>query len=193
MDAIFGHDRFRSDITWRRVNPTGRGKKRFANNADHLLYYVKNTGFTWNPQYKKHSLEYINKAYRHVDESGRRYRLDNLKGAGTRTGTSGNPWKGVDPNDTGSHWAIPGEALPEDANPWSTQEKLDYLAGIGRIYWPPRGSVPSYKRYLDEMPGTAIDTIWDDIQNLQSKSKEASWLCHPKTIGSLGANHQSQL
>ena len=46
------------------------------------------------------------------------------------------------------------------------------MDGIGRIYWPPKGSVPAYKRYLDEMPGTAIDTLWDDIGNLQAQSKE---------------------
>ena len=43
---------------------------------------------------------------------------------------------------------------------------------IGRMYWPPKGKIPSYKRYLDEMPGTPIDTIWDDISSLQSQSKE---------------------
>ena len=26
------------------------------------------------------------------------------------------------------------------------------------------GSVPRLKRYLDEMPGNPVDTIWDDIQ-----------------------------
>ena len=37
MDAIFGRRSFRSEIVWRRVNPTGRGAKRLANNADRLL------------------------------------------------------------------------------------------------------------------------------------------------------------
>ena len=35
-----------------------------------------------------------------------------------------------------------------------------------------QGKIPSYKRYLDEMPGTAIDTIWDDIKPIQSQAKE---------------------
>ena len=54
----------------------------------------------------------------------------------------------------------------------SSQEKLDMLDQMGRIYWPPKGKVPAYKRYLDEMLGTPIDTIWNDIGGLQSQSKE---------------------
>ena len=52
--------------------------------------------------------------YRHLDLDGRRYRLDNLKGAGTRTGSSGMPWRGV-PNDSGSHWAVPNRLIPEES------------------------------------------------------------------------------
>jgi hypothetical protein len=43
---------------------------------------------------------------------------------------------------------------------------------MGRIYWPPNGKVPSYKRFLDEMPGTPIDTIWDDIRPIASHARE---------------------
>ena len=34
------------------------------------------------------------------------------------------------------------------------------------------GIVPRYKRYLDEMQGVPVDTIWDDIQPIQANSKE---------------------
>ena len=173
LDAIFGHRNFRSDITWRRINPTGRASRRYANNSDSILYYVKGNNFTWHQQYGPHREQYIADNYNHVEENtGRRYRLDNLKGAGLRNGPSGQPWRGVDPSDTGSHWAIPNYALPEEAKSLPTQEKLDILEDMGRIYWPPRGRIPSFKRYLDEMPGTPIDTIWDDIRSIGSKAKE---------------------
>ena len=70
------------------------------------------------------------------------------------------------------HWAVPNKAIPEDLRNASCQDKLDYLDRIGRIYWPPNGNVPSYKRFLDEMPGTPIDTLWDDIGGLQSNDSE---------------------
>ena len=185
MDSIFGHEHFRSEIVWRRVNPTGRGKRRLANNADYLLYYAKGSKFVWNPQHKPHDQSYIDKNYRHKDSAGRRYRLDNLKGAGTRTGNSGKPWRGVNPTDSGSHWAVPNAALPADAKALSTQEKLNLLDEIGRIYWPPKGKVPAYKRYLDEMPGTPIDTIWTDIGGLQSQSKERMGYATQKPVALL--------
>ena len=174
LDSIFGHRNFRSDITWRRINPTGRGSKRYANNADNILYYAKGASFTWHQPHKPHDQAYVDKMYRHKDSSGRRYRNDNLKGAGLRNGDSGQPWRGVDPSDTGSHWAVPNATLPESVRVLSTQDKLDYLDDIGRIYWPPRGKVPSYKRYLDEMPGTPVDTIWDDIKSIGSNAKPES-------------------
>ena len=173
MEGIWGHENFRSQITWRRNNPTGRGGKRLANNADLLLYYVKGDKFTWHRLFKPHDPRYVETFYRHLDpETGRRYRLDNLKGAGLRQGHSGLPWKGVDPAETGSHWAIPNAALPNGAKTKSTQDKLDIPDGMGRIYWPPNGKVPSYKRFLDEMPGTPIDTIWDDIRPIASHARE---------------------
>ena len=173
LDAIFGHANFRSDITWRRNNPTGRASRRYANNADSILYYVRGNHFTWHQQYGPHREEYLAKNYSHIEEdTGRRYRLDNLKGAGLRNGASGQPWRGVDPSDTGSHWAVPNAALPDDAKSLPTQQKLDILDSMGRIYWPPRGRIPSYIRYLDEMPGTPIDTIWDDIDNIGSNANE---------------------
>ena len=77
MDAIVGQGNFRSEITWRRINPTGRGGKRFANNSDNILYYTKGGGVSWNPQYKPHDPVYVAKFYRHVEpETGRRYRLE---------------------------------------------------------------------------------------------------------------------
>ena len=173
MDGIFGHGNFRSEITWRRNNPTGRGSKRLANNADRLLYYVKRNKFTWNRLFKPHDPGYVNKFYRYKDKgTGRRYQAADLKGAGLRNGDSGSPWRGVDPSKTGSHWAIPNAALPEHAKSLSTQEKLDLLDDMGRIYWPKTGEMPRYKRYLDEMQGTPIDTIWDDIGPIAPHAKE---------------------
>ena len=182
MDAIFGWRNFRSDIVWRRNNPTGRGRKRSANNADYLLYYTKGDKFTWNQQYKPHDPTYTEDKYRYKDMDGRRYRLSDLKGAGTTAGSSGTPWRGVDPSESGSHWAIPRAALPAEAQQWTSQEKLDFLDGIGRIYWPKRGKIPQYKRYLDEMPGTPIDTVWTDIPPINSQAKERTGYATQKPL-----------
>ena len=57
---------------------------------------------------------------------GSNWRAD-LCAAGTRTGRSGMPWRGIDPAAKGMHWKF-------------TIDKLDELDAEGRIYWPTRGS-----------------------------------------------------
>ena len=172
LDGLFGRRNFRSEIVWRRMNPTGRGTKRLANNADYILCAVRGAEFTWHQPHKAHAPEYIAKFYRHRDEAGRRFTLGDLKGAGRRSGPSGQPWRGIDPAKTGSHWAVPNRALPADARQLTTQQKLDSLDAIGRIHWPAGGGMPRYKRFLDEMPGTPVDTIWDDIAGVAAHARE---------------------
>ncbi len=42
----------------------------------------------------------------------------------------------------------------------------------GRIIQTRPGRVPQYKRYLDEMPGVALQNDWDDIVPLHGASRE---------------------
>jgi DNA modification methylase len=42
----------------------------------------------------------------------------------------------------------------------------------GRIYIPACGGVPRFKRYLDEMQGTPITTVWTDIPPINSQAQE---------------------
>ena len=168
LDSIFGHRNFRSDITWRRINPTGRGSKRFANNADNILYYVKGNSFTWHQPHKPHDPAYVERMYRYKDSSGRRYRRDNLKGAGLRNGDSGQPWRGVDPSDTGSHWAIPNAALPESAKALSTQDKPTTRRYRTHLL-ATKGESSKLQAFLDEMPG-ACGYDLGDIKSIDGEA-----------------------
>jgi hypothetical protein len=42
----------------------------------------------------------------------------------------------------------------------------------GRIVTPEEGEVVRYKRYLDEMSGTTLTDVWDDIEHLHGSAKE---------------------
>src|SRR5258707_13479519 len=54
-----------------------------------------------------------------------------------------------------------------------TIEGLEELDREGRINWPnKKDGVPRYKRYLDEMPGVAIQSIITDIPPLSAQSTE---------------------
>ncbi|MDY7010733.1 MAG: DNA methyltransferase [Planctomycetota bacterium] len=53
------------------------------------------------------------------------------------------------------------------------RQSLDELDAQGRILWPATtGGVPRFKRYLDEMPGVAIQTVITDIPPLSAQSAE---------------------
>jgi hypothetical protein len=54
----------------------------------------------------------------------------------------------------------------------TVQERLDVLEDAGLIYWPPRGDVPRYKRYLEVAEGNPLQDIITDIGPLSSQSKE---------------------
>jgi site-specific DNA-methyltransferase (adenine-specific) len=75
LDSVFGVENYRNEISWRRSNPKSHGTTNFANCRDVILKYAKSQHATFNPIYGEHDPEYIAKAYRYLDEAGRRYCL----------------------------------------------------------------------------------------------------------------------
>lgn len=176
MDGIFGHRNFRNEIIWKRTGSHG-GSHKWGPVHDVIFFYTKSDKYTWNRTFQRYDPDYIRDFYRFKDERGR-YRLVTLTGAGTRTGDSGRPWRGVDPTTSGRHWAVPMKALraayPDrpDLASLPTQEKLDLLDSAGLVYWPTRGSVPQQKRYSDENPGVPLQDIVTDIGPISSQSED---------------------
>ena len=149
MDAVFGAGNFRNDITWKRFN-FHADAKRFGRVADNLLFYSKSNRYIFNQQRVPYSKEYVNSKFTHQDPDGRRYRLDNL-----------NP-----PGGRGPVYEFNGVSRP-----WRfTEEKMRALHAQGRIYT--NSPIPQLKRYLDEMPGQAVFSIWVDIPPINPRAKE---------------------
>jgi hypothetical protein len=105
-----------------------------------------------------HSEKYLATKYRHEDERGR-YRLSDITGSGVRHGESGEVWRGFDVTAKGRHWM-------------HTPAELDRLDEEGRIYWPPKGGFPAYKRYLSEGGGRPLQDVWTDIEPINSMALE---------------------
>jgi site-specific DNA-methyltransferase (adenine-specific) len=133
MDAIFGAENFRGEITWRRTN-IHNDAKNWSAVADILFYYVRdNRGFTWNPIYLKHSEAHVASKYRE-DADGRLYTLSDMRSPHPRPNLM-YVWKGYAPHPNG--WAYSRE----------TMERLD---AEGRIWYPDdKSKRPRLKRYLD--------------------------------------------
>jgi site-specific DNA-methyltransferase (adenine-specific) len=84
LDGVFGPDRMRSEIIWRRSGGFKRSSaKKFPQKHDTILFFSKSDKLLFHPQYKAHKPEYLKRFKR--DSKGRLYRDDvNPTGGGTR-------------------------------------------------------------------------------------------------------------
>lgn len=173
LDAVFcgqGGD-FLNEIVWKRTHSHG-GAKRYGPIHDVILFYGKSSTYTWNQQFAEYSDKYVEQFFRFKDKKGR-YRATILTGSGTRNGSSGKPWGGYDPTSVGRHWAIPGYMREVIGKTPTVQEALDKLEAIGRVVWPNKSDgVPSFKQYLDDLEGTGLQSIFDDIKPISSQAAE---------------------
>jgi len=157
LDAIFGPRSFRNEVVWKRTtahSDAKQGRKGFGCLTDVIFYFTKSDDFVFNPQYGPYDERYLKK-YGHVDSNGRHYRLDNLTGPGGAA--KGNPEYEV--MGVKRHWRY-------------SKKKMERLIGEGRVVQTRPGSVPQYKRYLDEMPGRPVQNLWDDISPINSQAQE---------------------
>ena len=154
MDAVFGPDNYRSEIIWRRTNAKGLAFKGYPRNNDILLYYSKDADFSWNRPFRPYDKEYVERFYRHTDpETGRRYRLSDLTNPNRNRPNLTYEWNG--------HLRV-----------WRwTKERMQEAHDNGIIHYSSTG-LASQKRYLDEMQGNPVDTIWEDIKPIQAHAQE---------------------
>ena len=152
LDTVFGPHNFRNELIWKRTSAHSDSKV-YGNAHDCLLFYTVSNSFTWSKQYQPYSQEYIDSHYRRVDQHGRRYRTDNLTAMGLSGGGYTYEWKGVT-----KLWRLP-------------ESKMRELDAQGRVHYTRTGGA-EYIRYLDEMPGTPLQDVWEDIPPINSQAAE---------------------
>jgi DNA modification methylase len=174
LDGIFGAENFRNEIVWKRTSAHS-GAKRWGPVHDVILFYSKGGKFTWNSRFQDYTEDYVESFYRYSDAKGR-FRVGDLTGAGRRSGESGKAWRKVNPTAVGRHWAVPNKILQETVgkafSSWTVQQKLDALDKQGLIYWPKKGRVPGFKRYLDENAGVPLNDVVTDINPIGAQAQE---------------------
>ncbi|WP_387745285.1 site-specific DNA-methyltransferase [Kocuria nitroreducens] len=174
MDEVFGVENYRNTVIWRRTTGKSAAVRNLGTMHDTILVYAKSEATRFRPILLPYEEKYLSGKYGNRDERGQ-YRLDNLTATGVRTGSSGQPWQGVDVTAKGLHWRAPQaeQLLGPDAAKMSTIERLDALLAEGYIQLPNKsGGTPQFKRYLDVEGGVAVGDLWTDITVLNSQSKE---------------------
>ena len=177
MDAVFGRKAFSCEVVWKRQSSHNRAK-RWAPVHDCILYYAGGGQPIWNRVLQPLDPEYVGRFYRHTNKRGR-YRVDNLTGPGLRDGNTGQTGRDIDPSERGRHWELPPDralpdwfSFPDGYAGMSARERLDVLEAQQMIYWPPRGTMPGFKRYLTPASGAPVTDMVLDIPPLSAASKE---------------------
>lgn len=168
LDAVFGGENYRTEISWKRQtahNDAAQGRKQYGNIRDVVFFYTKSKDWNFNWLYTAYSDEYVEKFGRHIEpETGRRYFLGDITAPG-----------GANPAKRNPHYEFLGVTRY-----WRfAQERMERMYAEGRIVQTAPGRVPRQKRYLDEMPGVALQNDWSDILPVQPHSKEDRHLGYP--------------
>jgi adenine-specific DNA-methyltransferase len=151
MDELFGYENFRNEIVWQRTT-AHNDPKQFGRVNDRLLFYVmdKKRYYFETVYSSEYSPEQLTR-YKDADQGGFFTGRD-LTAPGIRHGETGKPWRGLDPNDSGRHWA----RLPAE---------LEQLLQQGKILLKKDGTprLDGLKVYLSETPGPPAQDVWTDI------------------------------
>jgi site-specific DNA-methyltransferase (adenine-specific) len=160
LDGVFGPMNFRNELIWKRK--AGRGETnnaaiRFGVTADSLLFYAKSREAKLNRQIRESNPDYIAAKFVHTESDGRRYRLDNITSPSPRPNLV-YEYKGHWPPTNG--WAV-------------SRARMEQMDEEGRLFIPDNADRRiQRKRYLDELEGETVDSLWDDIPPVNSQARE---------------------
>jgi site-specific DNA-methyltransferase (adenine-specific)/adenine-specific DNA-methyltransferase len=152
MDEVFGRMYSRREIIWKRVSSRSHGEY-YPATHDSILFYSKSDNLVWNQIYEPLNTQYVESKYRFSDPDGRKYRKDNCLNQNTNRPNLTYDWNG-------------------HVRTWRwTRENMQILHDTGRLIYTKSG-IPEYKRYLDESEGVALQSVWTDINPVNSQAKE---------------------
>lgn len=154
MDGVFGAQMFRNEVIWKRADPKGHAYTRYPSTHDVIMFFGKGEAATWNSQYRDYDEDYIKSHYSGVEQgTDRKYTLSDCTNPNKNRPNLTYEWGGVT-----KVWR------------W-TKERMQRAHDEGRLVYTKSGA-PRYKRYLDEMNGTLVTTVWDDIPFINSQAQE---------------------
>ena len=152
LDEIFGEDNFRNEIIWKRATAHSDAEF-YGNNFDCLYFYTKSQDkYIFNTVYQPYEESYLAR-FTQCDSDGRKWDSGNLTAKGLQGGGYEYEYKGCR-----SLWRMPVE----------TMERLDRE---GRLHFTKNGGIRS-KVYLDELPGMPSQSMWTDINAVNSQAEE---------------------
>ncbi len=151
MDEIFGEENFRNEIVWKRSTAHSDAEF-YGNNFDTIFFYTKGQTYTFNTVFQEYDESYLSR-FSQSDEDGRKWDSGNLTAKGLQGGGYEYEYKGVK-----SLWRCPLD----------TMKRLDKE---NRLHFTSKGGIRS-KMYLDELPGMPAQSMWTDLNPVNSQAQE---------------------
>jgi DNA modification methylase len=186
LDSIFGADRFKNEIIWKRTSAHSDGKQgRQALGSIHdvILYYSKSKLATWNTYYTPYDAEYLENEYRHVAPDGRLFKEGDVTAA-KPGGDVEFDWPikrlgdGRWEADLDDEYKTPVDGWeyrmvrPYNNRFWAySKQNLREFAKAGKLIHRKTGA-PRLMLFADEMQGIGPQDIWNDITPIGAKAAE---------------------
>jgi DNA modification methylase len=179
LDAIFGPKRYMNEVCWKRSSAhsdTKQGMRRYGKIRDLLLVYTKSDEYVWNAKYTPYTAEYAESEYRHIAQSGRRYKEADATAA-KPGGDTEYDWRVKRMVASGARWEAdlneehrrPRDGWeykcvhPYEGRYWAySKENMIQFAKEGKLIHRSTGA-PRLMLYADEMPGIPLQDLWTDI------------------------------
>lgn len=159
IDRVFGIQKFRSHIIWRRAVVKHSSVSSFPNNHESILFYTKGDNYVYHQQYLPHNEHVSSRLYRFTEEAtGRKYRLVDI----TRSK--------IDRPD------LTYEFLGVTRSWKWSKNRMEQAYKEGLIVQTRPDAVPALKQYLDEQAGTPVDNVWLDIQSIEPKKEQLGYV-----------------
>src|SRR6266852_4871585 len=155
LDEIFGQEACQNEIVWKRTS--ARSDSHTYNHIHDVIYFYARGQSVFNDVYVPHDQEYLESKYVHVDDQGRKYRLDNITSPNPRANMT-YVWRGHQPPALGWRYS---------------KETMQRLHDERRIWYPDsKEKRPQLIRYLDESSGQPATSVWTDISPVNSQAAE---------------------
>jgi DNA modification methylase len=157
LDQIFGENLFKNELIWQRTN-SHNDAGQYGRIHDTIFFYTKSENYTWHiisAGYDEAQLKRYKK-----DENGRLYTGQDLTASRPDSDSGKFEWRGT---------------MPPHSRGWGyTLEQLEKWYAEGLILLKKDGTprMDGLKKYLDEMPGKALQSVWIDIPRIGNTSSE---------------------
>lgn len=145
MDALFGRERQINEIAWKRCSSKNNARNMFGRIHDSILVYSKSSKYYWKQQYVPYTEKQL-KAYKYDDKDGRgKYSLNTLKANSS--------------SETNPTVTFKGATFVSAYN----LDDLNKKDKEGIIVQNTPGTVPYYKKYLEESKGVPFQDMLVDL------------------------------